>query len=354
MMWTGIGRIVAAAALAIVASPVGAAGTGEAVVRSFAGPTLADFTASTAALDKAVGDLCAEPAEDTLAVARAAFADALDDFAHVSVLRFGPLSAASRFERLFFWPDARGIGLKQVQGLIASTDAGALDGGMDGKSAALQGFPALEFVLHGTGADTLAAGNPWRCRIAAAISANIALVASDLAADWAPGSAFEASFSAPAPDRDPYRSAAEVDAEIVKALSTTLQFVRSAELSPPLGEDASKANGRRAPFWRSGLTARYVAGQIDGARELLAAAGYEQGLAEDRRYVASSIRFELDSSIRALEQVLGPIESSFATEPDRGRYGFALLALHHANELVNDELAAALGLSMGFNALDGD
>lgn len=343
-----------AAALAATTLPSGAAGVGEGVVRAFVEPSVTDFSASTKALRSAITDLCDDPAEDALSEARAAFANALDDFGRVSVLRFGPLSAASRFERLFFWPDARGIGLKQVQTLIASSDSGGLAGGMEGKSAALQGFPALEFVLFGTGADTLSAGNTLRCGVAAAISANIAGIAGDLATDWAPGTAFETSFSAPAPDRDPYRSEAEVDGELVKALSTALQFVRSAELSPPLGEDPSKANGKRAPFWRSGLTARFLASQVDGTRQLLAAAGYERSLPEDQRYVVSSIRFELDNSIRTLGQVEGPVETSFASDPDRGRFVYVSLALHHANELVNDGLSAALGLSMGFNALDGD
>jgi predicted lipoprotein len=358
MMPITLRRLAPALVLLAACLPAGAAATGSTAGRDvaavFVGPALADFSKSAGSLKSAVDDLCAAPDDDALSDARAAFADALDDFGHVSVLRFGPLSAASRFERLFFWPDARAIGLKQVQGLIASTDRDAFAGGMDAKSAALQGFPALEYTLYGTGAEALAAGDAWRCQVAGALSANIALIARDLAADWAPGTAYATSFSAPADGLEPYRSDAEVNGEIVKALSTALQFVRSAELAPPLGEDPGKANGRRAAFWRSGLSASFIAAQVDGVRGLLAAAGYEQSLPEDSRYIASSIRFELDNAIRTLRKVEAPVEAAFASEPDRGRFAFALLALHHANELVNDGLSGALGLTMGFNALDGD
>src|SRR3546814_8604156 len=37
-------------------------------------------------------------------------------------LRFGPLVAANRYERIYFWPDPRGITLRQVQGLLGQAD----------------------------------------------------------------------------------------------------------------------------------------------------------------------------------------------------------------------------------------
>jgi predicted lipoprotein len=344
----------AAAIVAVSIFPASAEGLGRQVIHGFVGPATASFRNSTAELADAVHALCDKPGNDTLSASRAAFAAALKDWGRVSVLRFGPLAADGRFEKLFFWPDARGIALKQVQGLLAADDPGAIASGMAGKSAALQGFPALEFALYGSGSESLAAGEPWRCSVAFGVSSNIAAIAAEVAREWGAGTPFASSFTEPADGKEPYRTEAEVQGEIVKALSTALQFIRSAELAPPLGEAPEKANGKRAPMWRSGLTAPLVATQIDGARQLLAAAGYEQILPDDSRYVASSIRFELDNAIRTLGQVEGPVEQTLATEPDRGRFVFAELALHHAGELVTRDLSAALGLTMGFNALDGD
>ncbi|MFH1794042.1 MAG: imelysin family protein [Pseudomonadota bacterium] len=335
-------------------SPASAEGVGRQVIDGFVVPTTGSFVRSTAELAASVGALCDNPGNDTLTASRTAFATALDDWGHVSVLRFGPLAADGRFEKLFFWPDARGIGLKQVQGLLAANNPGEIASGLAGKSAALQGFPALEFTLHGTGSESLAAGDSWRCSVASAIASNIAALAATVAREWSAGTPFAASFSAPADGKEPYRTEAEVQGEIVKALATALQFIRSAELAPPLGEAPEKANGKRTPMWRSGLTVPIITAQIGATRRLLVAAGYEQNLPEDRRYIASSIRFELDNAIRTLGQVEGPVEQTFGTEPDRGRFAFAELALHHAGELVTRDLAAALGLTMGFNALDGD
>lgn len=348
-------RLFAAVIVLAGLSAPAAAGNGSARVASeFAVPTVEAFAQASERMSADIAALCATPGEPALKTARDAFASAVADWGRTSVLRFGPLASDSRFERLFFWPDPRGIALKQVQGLLVSKDPQSIAAGVADKSAALQGFPALEFALFGSGSEGLAGGDAFRCDYAHAVGRNIASLAAAIRDGWRPDASFAKSFAAPAPDSEPYRSEAEVHGEIIKALSTGLQFVRAAELLPPLGEEAVKANGRRAPFWRSDLTVAFIVAQADGVRDLLAAAGYEQNLPEESRYVAASIRFEIDSAIVALGKLQSPAEQAFAAEPDRGRFAFAELAMHHANELVTRDLAAALGLTMGFNALDGD
>jgi predicted lipoprotein len=327
---------------------------GVRVSEEFARPAVEAFASSSNRLETEVATLCTTPGDTALAAARTAFGVAVSGWGRVSVLRFGPLASDSRFERLFFWPDPRGIALKQVQGLLAEKDPQLLVGGVSGKSAALQGLPALEFTLFGAGAEALATGDAYRCEFAAALARNIAKLAAGIRDGWRAETPFARSFVAPAPDGELYRSDAEVNGELVKAISTALQFVRAAQLLPPLGEDAAKANGRRAPLWRSDLTVALMTAQADGLRNLLAAAGYEQTLPEDSRYAAASIHFEIDSAIVALGKVAKPAEQAFAADPDRGRFGFAALAFHHADELATRDLAAALKLTMGFNALDGD
>ena len=144
------------------------------------------------------------------------------------------------------------------------------------QSVALQGLPALDYVLFGTGGDALAK-DARRCAYAEAISANIAGLATELEEAWAEGTSFRMAFTAPAADRDPYRSSAEVAGEIVKAAGTVLEFARNAELLPALGKTVEKARGKRAPFWRSGQTFAFVAAQIEGVQKLVAVAGFVDG-----------------------------------------------------------------------------
>ena len=87
---------------------------------------------------------------------------------------------------MLFWPDRKGIGLKQVQAALADKDATAADPAtLAGKSVAMQGLGALEFVLFGTGAETLAAtGDAYRCAYGAAIAGNLETIAAELDDAW--------------------------------------------------------------------------------------------------------------------------------------------------------------------------
>lgn len=346
-----------AALMLLVASPASAADTsGARVAEEFARPALAALAGSGETLTGAIGALCAAPDAEKLEAARTAFGAVVDDWGRVSVLRFGPLATGNRFERLFFWPDPRGLGLKQIQQVLAARDENAATPeGLSQKSVAAQGLPALEFALFGTGAESLAAtDDPYRCRYAAAAARNIANVVATVSEGWADGSDFAAAFASPAADTDPYRSAAEVDGEIVKAADTAFQYIRAAELLPPLGKAIGEANGRRAPLWRSGLSFRLMLAQIAGVRDLVAVAGYAGTGPAGTAEIVAALDAELETARAGLAGVATPPQDAFADDADRARIGAANLALDHAGHVVADRLAPALGLTMGFNALDGD
>jgi len=342
------------AAMLCCGLPARAEVSGAVIAEQFAIPALTALEGVATAADAQIGELCAAPSTEALDAARFGFGGLVAAWGRVSVLRFGPLASDSRFEKLFFWPDPRGIALRQVQGLLAEADMAALADGVGGKSAALQGIPALEFVLFGTEAESLATPEgAFRCTFAQALARNIAGLASEVRSGWSEGG-FVDSFRQPAPGGEPYRSAAEVDGEIIKAFSTVFQYVRAAELLPAMGETIEKANGRRAPLWRSRLTFDLMLAQTEGAQALLATAGYAENLPADSRYIADSIRFELANAARMLAAIEQPPKVAFGNEADRQRLTIVDLSLDHAGHLVAENLSAALGLTMGFNALDGD
>lgn len=345
------------ALMLLVASPAIAAGSsGARVAEQFARPALAALAGSGETLVGAIGTLCAVPDAEKLEAARAAFGAVAEAWGRVSVLRFGPLATGNRFERLFFWPDPRGLGLKQIQQVLAAKDeSAATPEGLAQKSVAAQGLPALEFALFGTGAEKLATTDaPYRCRYAAAAARNIANVVATVREGWAQGSGFSTSFTGPAADTDPYRSQAEVDGEIVKAADTAFQYIRAAELQPPLGDAIGEANGKRAPLWRSGLSFRLVQAQVTGVHDMIATAGYAQTGPAGTSGIVAALDAELEAALTSLAGVAKPPLDAFADEADRARLGSANLALDRAGHVVADKLAPALGLTMGFNALDGD
>lgn len=335
-------------------SPI-SADIGARVAAGFVEPAVAAMAEAANAERASIHALCDVPSAGALEAARRDFARLVPAWGMLSVLRFGPLVADNRFERIFFWPDPRGVILRQVQGVLADEDVAATDPvSLTGKSVAVQGLPALEFLLFGGGSEDLVMAAPFRCAYARAIADNVSTMADEIADDWREANAFVDSFVAPAPEKSPYRSPQEVAGEIVKALVTTLQFVRTAELLPAFGDTIEDARGRRAPFWRSDLTFSFKVAQVDGLIAAMEAAGFlEHGgaLATD---LAASIRFELRTARTALDGVAASGEDAFGDQSDRGRINLAMIALEGANHALSEQFSAAIGLTMGFNALDGD
>ena len=68
----------------------------------------------------------------------------------------------NRFERILYYPDRKGLGLRQVQALLAEQDASVLAvGALEGKSVAVQGLGALEFVLPDNLASSITGLTGW-------------------------------------------------------------------------------------------------------------------------------------------------------------------------------------------------
>ena len=156
-------------------------------------PGYAALAEETAALNEKVGALCRAPSPASLEAGRNAFAATVAAWSKVEILRFGPIAEKHRYERLFFWPDPKGLGDRQVREALAKRDEKVTKpDALSGKSVALQGLPALEYLLYGDGAETLAAPSDdgaFRCAFALAVAANSEGIANSVAEDWREGSA---------------------------------------------------------------------------------------------------------------------------------------------------------------------
>src|SRR5690554_5247554 len=62
--------------------------------------------------EAATGALCAAPGTDSLARARDAFGALAVAWSGVEMFRIGPAREDNRYERIFFWPDRKGVGLR--------------------------------------------------------------------------------------------------------------------------------------------------------------------------------------------------------------------------------------------------
>lgn len=340
---------------------------GGKLVQGYIAPAMQRFQHSAEQMQAGLSAWCAAPAASGTDKLKLDFSELVEAWSGIEFLRFGPLVAANRYERIYFWPDPRGITLRQVQGLLGQADQpipNAAD--LAVQSVALQGLPALEYVLYRKGGllaptEAQAAGggstndgkNQARaCAYATAVAGNLAAVGGELGRAWATKGDYARQFAAPSSTNALYRSQQEVAAEAIKALSTGLQFARDVKLLPMLGADIKAARHNKAPFWRSGLSAQAMAASIEGMLQFYKAGAYIY--AEDEDWVDGSVRHELEQARDGLRAMRGDLNDLLKTQEGYRGLTLVSLVLKNAKSVVDEHMAPAFGARIGFNALDGD
>ncbi len=321
-------------------------------------PGYAALADSASALDAKVAALCKEPSAAALGEAKDAFAGTVGAWSKVEIFRFGPIVQDHRYERLFFWPDPKSLGLRQTEDALAKKDESVTEPAtLAAKSVALQGLPALEYLLYGEGADGLAKGggdSAFRCRFAASIAANIAAIAKQVDDGWRDGAPFATSFLEPSANDPVYHAPKEVTLELFKAFASGIELVRDQKLGKPLGATPAEARPKLAAFWRSDLVFANMIGNLQGIRLLFAKGGFAQVVHDDSPGVEDSILFDLDHAIEVLGGMDEPFAVVAADETLRAKLEALRVSLKSAGQTAGDIIARGAGLSFGFNAMDGD
>ena len=315
------------------------------------------LAAATAGLVVSLSGLCAVPGERELESARTHFAKVVKAFSRMEFFRFGPARENNRFERLFFWPDRRGRGRRQVEALIAREDPRSLDvGSLREKSVAVQGLLALEYVLFGKGSEGLGNGTArYRCRQGEAMAGAIERTARRIHRGWTGPRGFGNVMRAAGPDNPLYRSHGEVVEDLLGAASQQLRIVRELKLDRMLRDGPDSAKPNAAPFWRSRLALANVVNNVDGVRDLLETSAFATLLPASEASLGERIETELRRAREALTSLPGGNLPGLLSDPEtHGRIAGAASRLGNATSLLSDDFPRALGLVSGFNSLDGD
>jgi predicted lipoprotein len=325
-------------------------------IDGFVRPAYRDFHAATSKMSEAAAELCAAPSPETLEAARNSFGDTVDAWSRAEIIRFGPITEQNRLERILFWPDRKSTGLKQVQAALHAKDATAADPDkLPGKSVAMQGLGALEFVLFGTDADRLATTEAaYRCAFGSAISANLDAIADEMEAAWAAPDGFARTWAEPAATNALYRDDAEALGELLDVFVTGLELDRDVRLGGFLGKTPEQDKPRQALFWRSERTIASVSGNLSGMKSLFEASGLGDMLPADTRWIVGSIGFEFSNALDALASADGPVAQVLADPKLRGKLDYAGVVTSSLSELFGTRVSGELGLTAGFSSLDGD
>jgi predicted lipoprotein len=299
-------------------------------------PSVDRFAASTAALSEAAQADCRADA------LRPAYQQAFDAWMGISHLRFGPLEAEGRGLAIAFWPDTRGMVGKTVAGLIAAEDASVADEAAFAEvSVAGRGLFALELLLYDPDLSAYGPGD-YSCALARALSADLARMGRDTAADWQ-GYA-DLLRTAGQPGNAVFLSEAEATQALYTALMAGLEFTADQRLGRPIGT-FDRPRPERAEARRSGRPLQNVTLSLLALRDL--ARTLATGPIPETEEA-------FDMALQTAATLGDPLFEGVDTPSGRLRVEILQQKVDFARDAIAAEIGTTLGIAAGFNSLDGD
>lgn len=286
-----------------------------------------------------------EYAQD-LAALKERYQTAADAWAAVEHVTTGPVSLSLRSERIFFFPDKRNAVAKALAELESKAKAGDLtEQAFRAGSVAGQGFPALERLLYEAPDGEPAA----RCRVGVAIAGNLATLTGQIRDEWRSDAGPLAKLKAGQGDPVHFADPGQAAARLLTDLAGGIQRDVDVKLLPVLGAGVDTARPKAAEGWRSNRTARTLRASIaslSAMAAIFARAAPAQIAATDAKAFAAA-----QAAVAKLPDDVGEA----AADPKRRKaVEQAVAALKVAQANVVKDVAPAIGVPLGFNALDGD
>lgn len=322
----------------------------------FVRPAYAAFAGSAKLLVEAQSALCENPAEDQLENVRSAYTVVLGTWSRAEVFRTGPVVQENRLERILFYPDRKGTGLKQVQAALAEMDEVTTDPtAIAAKSVAMQGLGALEFISFGAGSEALLASDgAFRCRYGLAIAQNLSEISRQLSVAWTAGGEVDSHWNSHG-DSNPFaRNDREALNLVLGTIIHGLEQVQDTRIGAFLDIKEGKDKPKSAIYWRSGMTIRSITENLQSLQSLFDVSGLDGALPDDQAHVAGSIRFDFKAALDALKTLDRPVEELLSDAKAREKLVFVRNTIGDLIRRFDQDFAVASGLAAGFSFADGD
>jgi len=315
---------------------------------------------ATADLAARVERFCAAPDGAGLEGARAGYGAAMDAWAGVQHVRPGPLLLEMRSDRIAFWPERRNIVARQVEQLLAARDPKALEPDAFAKqSAAVQGLTAIERLLFGDGvtaASFAGEAGGHRCAVTLAVARNVAKLGAEVRDGWA-ALAPQLVAGAATPVG---ASAKEAVDNLYASLVTALQVVVDQKLLIPLGESPADAKPALAESARAGRSLKNIAINLAAMRAMVLGEDGGPGFAAllpdnaDGTAARKAVVKAFDDAAAAVKAVPAPLDKAVADPKQRKAVEAAFRAAKGIQTVLVQKLPPLIGVTLGFNELDGD
>jgi uncharacterized protein len=277
-----------------------------------------------------------------------AYNGAFDAWIAVEHLRFGPAQEDNAGFALAFWPDTKGSTPRTLEAMVAGEDPVVDDpAAFAGVSVAARGFFALDYLLFDPAAAPIEAGS-YRCRLLVAITGDAGATAARMLARWRdPWGGILT--TAGAPENPVYLAPDESTRALYAALTEALRADADLRLGRPLGTfDAPQP--RRAEAWRSGRSLIDVEVSLQ-ALQGYAATVFGPAIGPDH---AATVDASFDAALAAAGRAGAPIDVAVATTQGRFRAEALQTAVRRVESEIAEHVGPMIGVTSGFNAMDGD
>ncbi|MFD2191619.1 imelysin family protein [Pistricoccus aurantiacus] len=253
----------------------------------------------------------------------------------VRYVDFGPIEQQSRAWQLQFWPDRKNLVAKKVSAWLKAPNPPTAEQ-IKADSVALQGFPAMEYLLV---EEDIA--SPQACALFGAIAEHLTATTQALSDDW---QAFE----------DHYLNTEGYTDTTVKSAMHGLEILEEKRIAEPMGLRGKPRNGYLADAWRSGESVALIEASLAGLEQSFLPGAKALLEREDEVELAQELEAELTAT-RELAASLKPgLAPALKNDEDYRQLQSLYLQVGKLRRLVNQEVAKALDIKQGFNSSDGD
>jgi predicted lipoprotein len=323
-------------------------------------PGYAALVTAAERLTKTLENYCTRRTAEQQRSMERAFDGLVTAWGNIEHIRFGPITEENRLERIFFWPDRRGLGARQVAQTLKARDPDALDPTkLAAKRVAIQGLAALETALFDAPTKE-PEERAYRCAYAKAISTNIRTLAADVLAAWTEPDRFARHWLNAGEGNPHFLKASETTLALAKSLDNGLERVRDEWIAAPLGLGVQRR--RLTPVLaKSKRTIRFFGAGLDGLHHLYMVGGMNKAIV-DTSAAHPGVTVPLNAKLvereieTARDQMRRLARQGKPFDPDAMMQPFVALGypLKNARMQLTALLGLTAGVSMGFNASDGD
>ena len=139
-------------------------------------------------------------------------------------------------------------------------------------------------------------------------------------------------------------------------LLTELQIIGDQKIAAPLAASPAEAKPKLAEQWRSGRSLRNITFNLEAIRRAMFGAGAFETLLADAQFADLKARLSaaFDQAIAAAKDVPEPLDRTIADPMARKKVELLFVRLNQLRDIAKQEVPTALGITLGFNELDGD